>query len=319
MRSGGKRIVELAGWGAVGGTGIVMLTQAVAWSGSRTLAVVQSLTPYLTVAMAPVAVAALSGRRRTMAFAASAVGIGGLVLARPVVFPPALPAAADGAPSLRIASLNLLYTNGEASIARVADDLRNRDADVIVFVEYTPEHRRILEASELAGDYDHRFGRSGPAATGIAVWSKTPGVAGERSDTTDRTLEVTLQSAAGPIRVLAVHARTPTADFEIWKRDLDQFRMLGLAGDVPTVVIGDFNASFWHPSFRALLDEGFTDAHIALGHGFSVSWPSDASFPPFVRLDHALTTDPLVPTDVEDFDIAGSDHRGLIVTVVPTR
>lgn len=319
MRSGGKRVVELVGWGVVGGTGIVMLTQAAAWSGSRTMAVVQSLTPYLTVAMAPVAVAALSGRRLTMALTASAVGIGGLVLALPVVFPPALPAVAHGATGLRIASLNLLYTNGEANIAQVADDLRDRNADVIVFVEYTAEHRRILEASELADGYDHQFGRSGPGATGIAVWSKTPGVVGDRSDSTDRTLDVTLKSAAGPIRVLAVHARTPTADFEIWKRDLDQFRELGRTGDDPTVVIGDFNSSFWHPSFRALLDDGFTDAHIAQGRGFSVSWPKDASFPPFVRLDHALTTDSLVPTAVEDFDIAGSDHRGLIVTLAPTR
>jgi endonuclease/exonuclease/phosphatase (EEP) superfamily protein YafD len=318
VRSGGKRVVELVGWGVVGGTGIVMLTQAVAWSGSRTLAVAQSLTPYLTIAMAPVAVAALGGRRFTMALTASAVGIGGLVLAIPVVFPPALPAVADGATGLRIASLNLLYLNDEASIAQVADDLRDRDADVIVFVEYTAAHRRVLQASDLAGDY-HQVERSGPGATGIAVWSKTPAVLGDRSDSTDRTLEVTVETDDGPIRVLAVHAHTPTADFEIWKRDLAHFDELGRTGDVPTVMIGDFNASFWHPSFRALLDDGFTDAHIALGHGFSASWPNDASFPPFVRLDHALTTDSLVPTGVEDFDITGSDHRGLIVTVAPAR
>ena len=85
------------------------------------------------------------------------------------------------------------------------------------------------------------------------------------------------------------------------------------------MVVGDFNASFWHPDFRALLDDGFTDAHIAAGKGFSASWPTDRWYPPFVRLDHALTTDSLVSTDVEDFDIAGSDHRGFVVTVAPAR
>jgi hypothetical protein len=39
----------------------------------------------------------------------------------------------------------------------------------------------------------------------------------------------------------------------------------------------------------------------------------------FVRLDHALTTDNLVATHVEDFDIVGSDHRGFVVTVAPAR
>ena len=319
MRSGGKRVVELIGWGAVGGTGIVMLTQAARWPGSRTTAVVQSLTPYLALAMAPIGVAALAGRRTTMALTAAAVGYGGLVLARPVVSPPALRAAGGTATGLRIASLNLLYTNDETNIAAVADDLRGRDLDVITFVEYTAGHELALRDSDLANDFPFRIERSGPGASGIAIWSKWPAVVGERGDTTDRTLDVTVNSAAGPVRVLAVHAHTPTDDFETWKRDLDQFGELGRTGDVPTVVIGDFNASFWQPSFRALLDDGFTDAHIALGRGFSVSWPNDAPCPPFIRLDHALTTDSLVPTGVEDFDIPGSDHRGLVVTVAPAR
>ena len=231
------------------------------------MAVAQSLAPYLALAMAPIGVAAaLAGRRTTMALTASAVGIGSLVLARPVVFPPALRAVAGGASTgLRIASLNLLYTNDEANIGAAADDLRGRDLDVIVFVEYTAGHERALRDSELADDFPCRIERSGPGASGIAIWSKSPAEAGDRGDTTDRTLDVTVRSALGPVRVLAVHAHTPTDDFETWKHDLDQFRVLGRTGDEPTVVIGDFNASFWHPSFRALLDDGFTDAHIAFG------------------------------------------------------
>ena len=169
---------------------------------------------------------------------------------------------------------------------------------MIVFVEYTAGHERALRDSELADDFPCRIERSGPGASGIAIWSKSPAEAGDRGDTTDRTLDVTVRSALGPVRVLAVHAHTPTDDFETWKHDLDQFRVLGRTGDEPTVVIGDFNASFWHPSFRALLDDGFTDAHIALGRGFSVSWPDDAWFPPFIRLDHAL-----------DDRVAGADRR----------
>mgnify|MGYP000287752026 CR=1 FL=1 len=74
-----------------------------------------------------------------------------------------------------------------------------------------------------------------------------------------------------------------------------------------------------YSDFRRLLDAGFVDAHAAAGSGFSTSWPTNGVIPPFVRLDHALTTGGLVATDVEDFDVAGSDHLGMFVTVAPTR
>ena len=86
----------------------------------------------------------------------------------------------------------------------------------------------------------------------------------------------------------------------------------------PTLLIGDFNASYWHPDFRSALDAGFVSAHTATGAGFSTSWPTTWPIPAFVRLDHALTAGGLVATDVEDFDVAGSDHLGMIVTVAPT-
>ena len=97
---------------------------------------------------------------------------------------------------------------------------------------------------------------AGRAPSGIAIWSKSPVVVGDSADTTDRILEATVTSAAGPVRVLAVHAHTPISDFEIWKGDLDQFGDLGITGDDPTLVIGDFNASFWHPNFRGPAAQG---------------------------------------------------------------
>ena len=171
-----------------------MLTQATARSGTRALAVVQSLTPYLTLAMAPIGLAALTRRRTAMTLAASVVGIGGVVLARPVLFPPALPAVADaGTRRLRIASLNLLYTNSESNVAAVAADLRDRDLDVIVLVEYTAGHQRVFRESGLADDFEYRVERSGPGASGIGIWSKSPTVAVDRAGSTDRIVEVTIE------------------------------------------------------------------------------------------------------------------------------
>jgi endonuclease/exonuclease/phosphatase (EEP) superfamily protein YafD len=135
----------------------------------------------------------------------------------------------------------------------------------------------------------------------------------------NKSLDLTVRGPDGPVRIIGVHPPTPIVNFDEWRSDLARFGELAQRDDTPALLIGDFNASFWHPTFRALLDEGFTDAHIAAGAGLSTSWPMDGLLPPFVRLDHALTNDSLVSTDVEDFDIAGSDHRGVIVTVAPAR
>ncbi len=41
-----RRFAELIGWIGAAGIGLVMLTQAFGWNGSRLIAALQSLTPY---------------------------------------------------------------------------------------------------------------------------------------------------------------------------------------------------------------------------------------------------------------------------------
>ena len=85
----------------------------------------------------------------------------------------------------------------------------------------------------------------------------------------------------------------------------------------PRMLVGDFNAGYWHPAFRELLDDGWHDATQVTHRGFSASWPNDwFVVPPFVRLDHVLVNERLVVLDTHDVDVPGSDHQGLFVTVV---
>jgi endonuclease/exonuclease/phosphatase family metal-dependent hydrolase len=177
----------------------------------------------------------------------------------------------------------------------------------------------VLQQTALADDFAYRVDRSGLGSGGVAIWSTDPVVVAEHPATTNESLDLTVDGPDGPVRIIGVHPPTPIMNFGAWRRDLARFGELGQVGDTPTVVVGDFNASFWHPDFRSLLDDGYTDAHLAAGRGLSTSWPTDRWYPPFVRLDHALTTDSLVSTDVEDFEIVGSDHEGFVVTVAPAR
>ena len=201
----------------------------------------------------------------------------------------------------------------------VAGMLATVDANVIVFSEFTRAHQSALQASPLADDYPHRIERSGRGATGIAVWSRYPMRIGDVLETFNDSLDVTVAGPDGGVRIAAMHMPTPIIDFDAWRTDLATAAQIGRTTDEPTLLIGDLNSSYWHPDFRRLLDAGFVDANAAAGSGFSTSWPTDWWIPPFVRLDHALTTGGLVSTDVYDLDVPGSDHRGLVVTVAPTR
>lgn len=309
-------MVELLGWLIVAAAGVVMLSQAFTWAGFRTLAIAQSFTPHLALAMAPVAVIALAAQQTILAATAAVIGIGGLVLTRPVVFAADRPPVDAGTVGTRIASVNLLYKNDR--VDDVAADLARRRLDVIVFSEYTPEHERVLRSSALASAFEFRTDRSAAFAGGTAVWSRTPVRVDEHPETANFSIDLTIDTDDGPIRLIALHTPTPIYDFDTWLLDLRTAGQLGRRGDTPTAIVGDFNASVWHPAFRSLLDDGYTDAHIANRRGLSSSWPTNARFPPFIRLDHALTTDRLVATHVEDFDVLGSDHRGFVVTVAPT-
>jgi endonuclease/exonuclease/phosphatase (EEP) superfamily protein YafD len=309
--------LELAGWAIVALVGAVTLTQAFAWAGTRSVAVIQSLTPYLGLLVVAIALVALWRRRLQLATVCAAIGFGILVVAAPLAFPGDQADPMADAIGLRVASVNLLYRNER--IGDVAETLTDLAPDVIVFSEYTAEHQAALQRSRLAADYPHRIDRSDQFAGGVAVWSRMRVVADAPPDTYNYSLDVIVDGHDGAVRIVALHAPTPLVSFENWRRDLRTAAEIGRDVSRPTMLIGDFNASYWHPDFRRMLDAGLVDAHTALGQGFSTSWPAGRPVPPFVRLDHALTTPDLVSTEITDFEIPGSDHRGFVVTVAPAR
>ncbi len=318
MESGGlRRACELAGWLATAAAGLLLLTQTFGWNGSQFVATMQALTPYLLLTAVPVAGLARWATADRLAVTASLVGVGGLILAAPLVFAAGPPAPDPAATEVTVAAVNLFFSNPVVDDAATA--LLAHDADAIVFSEFTAEHQVALRAHPLSVAYPYKIERVGLFAGGMALWSRYPIKEGERPDTVNYTLDITMEGPDGPVRLLGVHPPTPISFFDGWVEDLATFGGLGADARQPTLIIGDFNASYWHPPFRDLLRQGFTDAHTAHDRGFSTSWPTDRWFPSFVRLDHALTGNGLTSTEVEDFTVPGSDHRGLVVSVVPAR
>lgn len=199
------------------------------------------------------------------------------------------------------------------------------DADVLTFTELTPTHlRRLHDDHELVARFPHRFELPAREGAGAALWSRYPVHAQQVESDGHHTIVADVDVPGGPVQVIVIHTWSPVEHHAEWSEDLAELATYQPPG--PAVMIGDFNASWWHPELRDVMRAGgWRDAHQVVGRGLSCSWPNERwnvlfkVLPRFIRLDHALVDDGLVVRGVEDFPIPGSDHRGVAVTVQRAR
>lgn len=310
-----RTTLDTIGWVALAPILGLAVTQWFGIEGRRTITAFQALTPWVLVWSVPLALVASLCRRHVLALVSLLPLATLLVLSQPVVFHSDAPSAADSSPQLTIAYDNVLFINPTPDVA--AETLLATDADVLVLAEFVVPVRDALEA--LVGDDDYPFRAEvvTRSSSSIGIWSRHRIVSGGVVDVGGRpTVDVVLDVDGHEIRVLGVHPNPPTFDADLWQMQLSAIGDHAAAGDLPTVIVGDFNASRWHPSFRSLLDRGWRDVHETLGRGWSVSWPMDEGLrpPPFVRIDHSLFGDGITPVALDDLDIPGSDHKGFVVT-----
>jgi endonuclease/exonuclease/phosphatase (EEP) superfamily protein YafD len=215
---------------------------------------------------------------------------------------------------VRIFHANLLYENTRT--AEMAAAVADVEADVLAFAEYTPEHAAALH-DRLPDEYPHRVEYAGTGATGSALWSRYPLT--ELPARPARAREIlAIVGAPEPLAVYLVHPTSPLVSIVQWRQELAHLHDPPLPSGPPVAVVGDLNAAYWHPAFRAVLRRGWRDAHHVMRRGFSASWRNDVRpLPNFVRLDHALVRETLVVAAVDDVHVPGSDHVGFVVTVSP--
>ncbi len=308
--------MTLLGWAAVGVLLVLCATQWIGFDAWRPLAIVQSLSPFAFMCAVPIGVVAALSGQWAMTIACVVVLATLLWLVVPAVLARQPHAAAP--PELRVAFGNLLAENHRAQEAM--EVMAGTDADVLVLVEFTPMMAASLE-HRCGAEYPHRVDHARPHPGGIAVWSRLPFSSGHTvggaSDRPSVDLHMTL--AGTPLRLVAVHTEPPTMRARNWTRELRE--IAELTGErTPTILLGDFNASRWHPSFRRLLAHGWCTAHEWTGHWWRGSWPTAGKpAPVFIRLDHALLRDGVTPTGVEELALPGSDHRGFVVGVRVTQ
>lgn len=238
----------------------------------------------------------LSARRRRLWLSALPLALLPLWTASP-----ALPPARDDAvPTLVVASANVHAGNPDP--APLAAWLRAQPADVVVLVELTPAYADGLQQA-LAGRYPHHAFFAADSPFGIGLLSRLPLREIMRTDSADGipVLAATVDTAQGPVRVIAAHPMPPLAPHWQQARD-DLLRTLAREAQTrPTVIAGDLNATPWS---RALADAAGLDLRRATG--LAPTWPSAHVGIP---IDHVLAGPGWRRGKTARGPDIGSDHR----------
>lgn len=220
---------------------------------------------------------------------------------------------------LKIASLNVLVGNSQHD--QVLETIRGLDADVVVILELSESFAEKLESLRSEYPFQNLF----PAqdAFGIGVISKVLTSAQLQNANSDESItystpqlriQVTPRSGdnwhVGATHVIPPGGSERTLDrnsvLSSWSREL-------AAIDGPVIMLGDFNNTPWSASWNDHLPEGWYDSRI--GFSRQPTWPSRLGW--FgIPIDHALLNSKVACTERSTFEIPGSDHRGILLTLV---
>ena len=310
---------DILAWGYLLLALIVTISRPIGGAPPPVLQALQAGFPMVMGPLALVLVGAAAGRRWIQASAALLLGATAWFGVSPALGRDQLPFWAKTGDRLRVTEANLYFRKRRPAEAAAA--VFANDADLILVSELTSpfvaaatqlgaEDRypyRLLDPADPVGEY--------AAPGGLGVYSKYPFDDVERVGRDGAPFVRIVLPRGRAIRVLPVHVPSPSGSSRValWSSELSRLGRLVESADEPVLLVGDFNANRWQPSFGALLRRNLTDAHESVGHGLSRSWPQ--SFPVF-RLDHALFSHELAATDVTDFEVPGSDHRGFVADFV---
>ncbi len=226
--------------------------------------------------------------------------------------------AGDGQPIMTMQA-NLLFDGADP--AALVEQVHARDIAILTVNELTRTAVESLGRAGLDQLLPHRYLAPGQTASGTGIWSRFP-----LSDTVEYDGYVLNQISAtatvpdvGPVAIYAFHPVPPVYDTGVWADELDRLHEIlrRSPADRPTIVGGDFNATYDHARFRAMASGRFADAAVQAGAGHLVTYPTDKAIPPLVGIDHFLLANARA-TSVETVAMPGADHRALVARIVLT-
>jgi endonuclease/exonuclease/phosphatase (EEP) superfamily protein YafD len=241
---------------------------------------------------------------------------------RPWPRPTANAGKGGNGPELRVSFANVWRRNTD--VEGILRELAVGEPDIVALAEVTENHLDAIEAVFPPSAYPWR--RTDPdglhGSRGLAVFSRFPMERVEKWWTVGHPqLDATvLVPGAEPFRLLVVHTWGPVgkSDVRSWRAQLAD--VSARAGDGPTVMVGDFNATLQHRSLARLVGTRWSDAGTVAFGGWRGTWPANRRWrPAMFRIDHILVGPEITVRSGHAGQACGSDHRPVnAVLVLPT-
>lgn len=299
-------------------TGLVLVltfVRLVPFDAVTPFAQLAGLTPWVGALAVLTVLGAVLARRRLLALLLVPCLVAHAVWLAPFLMPgPTAPPA--GTAPLRVLGVNAWF--GQADAGAVVGLVRDEDVDVLAVTELTTDFRERLVAAGIEDVLPHHVdAKVGTGSPGSGLWSALPL---SDVDTTEFSTfampSAVVEVGDVPVRVTAVHPVPPLPELAVqWHAEM--LRLGGRAHEdpLPQVLVGDFNSTYDHATFRDLLGDRFHDATRSAGRGLNLSWSPRPGAPALLDLDHVVTDRENVVTDVGSLAVAGSDHRAIAATV----
>lgn len=316
---------------------------------------VLSFTPWLVVPAVFALGLALAGRRVWV------TAIAALLLAAQLfwLFPldTGRPTPVPTGSGTALTAMNINSQFGEADAAEIVRLVREEGIGLLTVQEHTQAFEDRLADEGLGSLLPHRASSPTDDGAGSAVYSLHPLQSlGMVPDTPFQmpTVRLTVEDAGRTsiLEVTNVHALPPVdARIAQWRSDLAalgrlagqdaqagagaqdgdaaQGRLAAQATPVRSVnrlLIGDFNATYDHSEFRAVLDGGaadsasaggrkMVDVGTAAGLRLLPTWPMEGVPLPGITIDHLVTSPQIASTGYAVHRIPGTDHAAVLATL----
>lgn len=190
------------------------------------------------------------------------------------------------------------------------------DADLVLLQEIGPEDIAPMLDRAVDAGFGHRILDPLPGYFGGAVLSKWPVDGSAISVGGYPMISARVRTPEGDLGVVNVHAVAPLdrENHRVWRTQLAELRTMLTTTASPLVLAGDFNATPDHVELRRVAEAGIRSQ--VLGLGSSATFPDHGPLPPLLALDHVIASRDVVLVGWSTVEVAGSDHRGLIVDLV---
>ncbi|MDQ0768845.1 endonuclease/exonuclease/phosphatase family metal-dependent hydrolase [Pseudarthrobacter defluvii] len=278
-----------------------------------------AFTPWLAVPAAAALLVSFLGRRRWQQVAAAALLACQVFWLFPIDIREPAAEAAGGRVSLVAMSINAEL--GGADAAGIVGLVREGNVDLLAVEEYTPQLARRLTVAGLDGLLPHRVAHPRDGAGGSAIYSsynlKETGVL----PGTQFTMPVArLDLGAASLKVVAVHTLAPAGSgLDQWRSDLATVAGAD-NGSGPMLLAGDFNATYDHREYRAVLagqggQRSLVDVAASLGSRLVPTWPMRGYRLPGIALDHLVTSPDIKASGYSVHRVDGTDHAAVVATL----